>query len=365
MARSVRSSGGFGGRFGLGWNSQSWAVRLAIITGVVSCLMVVARNSASAFLAMEHAFSLSPTRVFHGEVYEVLTYALLENPFHPDGRVDIINLVMSVYVLWVFGLQIEQRVGSRTFVGYFFGFAAAGALFALGCSLVFPSVSWRSGRRLGRGTAFTVVYARLNPDNPILIGFLIPVAGRYLVYLTLGILVLESIAMGPAYSCHFGAFAAAEISMRGLRPGRPTCSSARGRSSATCASGPARLPSSRATRTRTRATTPATCTSADCSRGFARLLDPHQADVEEYRLSRPSSSYMSSRRRERPGPCSNRDHGYPPPRSMAGSFHSVDIPRTLARSSGEESEVGRPAARALHRSEARRHRNPEVHQCDS
>jgi membrane associated rhomboid family serine protease len=193
---------------------------LAILTGAVSVLMVVARNSSVAYIAMEHAFQLSPNRVFHGEIYEILTYALLENPFTPDGQVNIINLVLSVYMLWVFGLQIEQHVGSRTFVGYFFGFAAVGALFALFVSLVFPSARmayWDGAWVVG--TAFTVVYARLNPDNPILIGFLIPVAGRYLVYLTLGILVLESLAMGPVYFLpHFGAFAAAEISMRGLTP---------------------------------------------------------------------------------------------------------------------------------------------------
>ena len=97
------------------------------------------------------------------------------------------HLFINMFMLWMFGMRIENVLGSRRFVFFYF-ICLAGAsvlqllivsapfLFGVGTPGIFPTVG-ASGAVLGVLAAFGLLF----PDEPIYLYFFVPIPAKWLV----------------------------------------------------------------------------------------------------------------------------------------------------------------------------------------
>jgi len=206
----MRPAQGFGGSFGIRWDLRLWSTRLAIVTFVLSVLLMGAHHlPESVGIGIIKGFTFAPAEVRHGLVWQLATYAFAE--------VNPLNLLFTVYALLVFGAGVEERVGSNAFFGWFFGLALAGSLVAVGLSFIWGAVA--DSRYLGASVValgLLVVWVALNRGATINFFMVLPMKAEWLLYLTLGMMVLSAwSARSPAeYVPHFAAFFGAELATR-------------------------------------------------------------------------------------------------------------------------------------------------------
>ena len=198
-----------GSAFGITWEPGSWAVRLALATLAISIVTMGAHLASPVFSnAMGRAFILTPGQVVHQfSFWQLLTFAFTYT--------EPIGLLFAVYALWVFGIDIERQIGSRSFVAYFFGLAFAGGLVTTLFSLVFKSlqgVPYQGAFAVGAG--LIAVWARLHRGAQVNF-FMFPMKAETLAWLTLGMIILYSLAYHPAmFIPDYVAFFAGDLSMR-------------------------------------------------------------------------------------------------------------------------------------------------------
>jgi membrane associated rhomboid family serine protease len=154
--------------------------------------------------------ALSPTRVLHGEIWRLVTYAFCHEvggglPWH-----IIFNML---FVAW-WGTTLERMYGTREFVLFYLTAAAASGLAFLGLSLLQGDPTPAIGAS-GAVMAIMALYAIFFPREEILLFFLLRVQIRFLVlgYLIFDLLpVLQSLSGesrgdGVAHAAHLGGLA--------------------------------------------------------------------------------------------------------------------------------------------------------------
>ncbi|HWV37519.1 MAG TPA: hypothetical protein VN033_03475 [Vulgatibacter sp.] len=164
------------------------AIRLTIAVAAFSILSAVSGR----FLA-EHLL-LTPSRVVAGELWQVVTYALMV-PLYSGGA--IFSFLISLYFLYAIGSQVEAVLGSRRLLGFYVGTTALGALVTI-------PVAYLAGRQgatfhglwVGLG-ALTILFAHQYARQPIYLMFVLPIQGKQLIYVSFGILALFAILEGP------------------------------------------------------------------------------------------------------------------------------------------------------------------------
>ena len=150
-------------------------------------------------------FGLTPAAVFEQVwIWQPFTYLFLHGGFG--------HILFNMLALWMFGVQLERRWGTRFFLKYYFitGVGAAvSTLIAsllpfLGGSSIYYSVTiGASGAVYGVLLAFAMYY----PDVPILFFLLFPIPARYFVMIIGGIAFLMSVSAtggGIAHIAHLG-----------------------------------------------------------------------------------------------------------------------------------------------------------------
>ena len=155
---------------------------------------------------------LIPDRVlFGGEVWRLFTYAWL----HAEG--DFWHILINMYLLWIFGRAIEQRVGSREFLFFYCAAAVAGGIVFTLLEALFPGVGTANGVPIvcvgasGAVMAVTVLRAIWEPQMTILIFFFLPcplwvLASFYALWETYYVLAQIGMGLsdGVAHGAHFG-----------------------------------------------------------------------------------------------------------------------------------------------------------------
>jgi membrane associated rhomboid family serine protease len=122
---------------------------------------------------LTEALVLDPSKVAHGEVWRLLTYAFL----HSDHWWHI---VFNMLFLWWFGHEMEDLYGSREFLSFYLVAAVLGGLgFQLAWAMDWiPTARHQVPVCLGASgavTAVMVLYALHYPTRVILIWFILPV----------------------------------------------------------------------------------------------------------------------------------------------------------------------------------------------
>lgn len=157
-------------------------------------------------------FGLRPATVIErGWVWQPLTYMFL--------HAGLFHLLFNMFVLWMFGMEIEHLWGRNEFLKYYFvcGLGAAALSFVFSWD---SYVVGASGAVLGVLLAFGLLF----PDRYIYLWFLIPIRAKYLVAGIAGLQILYLIAGttgGIAYAAHLGGMAAGWLYLTWGRGGAP------------------------------------------------------------------------------------------------------------------------------------------------
>lgn len=199
-ARAYDPTGGMLPR-GLKW--------LLVANGAVFALQLLTRLALGRDVLV-YVFGLQPaTVILRGWVWQPVTYMFLHAGF--------LHLAFNLFVLWMFGMEIERLWGRREFLRYYFvcGLGAAALSFLFGWNSI---VIGASGAVLGVLLAFGILF----PDRYIYLWFLIPIRAKYLVagIAALELLFLATRAGGPiANAAHVGGMLAGWVYLKWGRGG--------------------------------------------------------------------------------------------------------------------------------------------------
>jgi len=130
---------------------------------------------------------VTPTRVLHDlAVYQLITYMFLHGNF--------LHILINMFVLWMFGREIEQTWGTKRFVWYYLLTGLAGGIFTVifQPNFALPTIG-ASGAIYGLLAAYAVMF----PNRTIYLYFLIPIKVKYAVILFVGLELLASMSATP------------------------------------------------------------------------------------------------------------------------------------------------------------------------
>jgi len=170
-------------------------------------------------LAFDRLLALSVESLKSGHVWTLFTYSFL----HDTGGLILLHLLFNCLGLWFLGRELLPLLGSRRFVGLWFG------AIVLGGSL-WAATNWRTGGEVIGASAgvagLLVAYGCINPNQRLtLLLFFIPVTvvAKYLVLTSLvidllGFVFFEVLGraspLGWAHSAHLGGMAAGWLYFR-------------------------------------------------------------------------------------------------------------------------------------------------------
>lgn len=182
----------------LGTHLPNTVLGVVIATAGATILGALLQHADVPFFA---AAALVPEGVFRGELWRLVTWTFLEpNP---------IGLIFACLLLAWLGRDLSAAWGHWRFVGVYLGFAAAVAV-----ATCLVGLFWSSLRLQPYATAWAMVDAILIawaihfPGRQILLYFVIPIAGRNLVYITIAGTALFALFSHPVfYVPHFIAIA--------------------------------------------------------------------------------------------------------------------------------------------------------------
>jgi len=143
---------------------------------------------------------LNPSRAIYGlQVWQFVTYMFV--------HANYVHLLFNMLALWMFGGPVEEAMGSRKFINYYFLTGLGAAFFV--CVFFPNSVTiGASGAIYGLLAAFGMIF----PDAVVLVFFLFPMRAKYFVLLFAAIELYATIANNGgesdsiAYFAHIGGF---------------------------------------------------------------------------------------------------------------------------------------------------------------
>ena len=131
-------------------------------------------------------FGLNSQAVLHGFIWQPVTYMFLHYNFT--------HLLFNMFALWMFGSDIEEAWGARSFLFYYF-FTGIGAgllsfLTSIGVNVITIGAS-------GAIFGILVAFGMLFPDRTVLAFFLFPMRARTFVILFAAIELWMTLGSGP------------------------------------------------------------------------------------------------------------------------------------------------------------------------
>jgi membrane associated rhomboid family serine protease len=122
---------------------------------------------------LNYIFGLVPA-LFWGKffVWQLVTYIFLHGNFW--------HLFFNLFVLWIFGCEIERYMGSRRFIQYFFITAIGAGICTV---LVTPGLRVPVVGASGGIYGLLLAYAWFFPERHIYIWFLFPLKAKHFVFL--------------------------------------------------------------------------------------------------------------------------------------------------------------------------------------
>ena len=188
------------------------AVRALIVLNVAGYLLALVVPAVSIWLG------LVPALVFERWwVWQPVTYMFLHG--------GLFHLLFNMLALWMFGVDLERRWGTRFFARYYFISGIGAAATTLVVSLLpysfaaplYASVTvGASGAVYGLLVAFAMMY----PHRPIYLYMLFPIPARIFVLIIGAISFLSSVSEargGVAHAAHLGGLVAGYLYLVGLR----------------------------------------------------------------------------------------------------------------------------------------------------
>ncbi|MDE3178293.1 MAG: rhomboid family intramembrane serine protease [Acidobacteriota bacterium] len=157
-----------------------------------------------------HVFGLTPYMVTHGlYLWQPFTYLFLHAGFF--------HIIFNLYVLWVFGPDVENAWGGRRFLFYYFLTGTGGGIVDI---LIGPGSPVMTIGCSGALFGVMLAYAVLFP-NRIIYYLIIPMKAKWFVAI---IAVIEFVDLlsspnsGVSYIAHVSGLLIGYLYLRGLRP---------------------------------------------------------------------------------------------------------------------------------------------------
>jgi len=157
---------------------------------------------------------LTPDTVIHNfTLWQLFTYLFLHaGPWH---------LIVNMFVLWMFGVQLEREWGTRQFLKYYFlcgiGAGICDVLMHAALGDWSTTTVGASGAIFGLLLAFGVLY----PNQTILMNFLFPIKAKYFVMIYAAVELWSCIAVdnsGVSSIAHLGGMATGFIYLKSGLP---------------------------------------------------------------------------------------------------------------------------------------------------
>lgn len=172
------------------------AVRAIIIANVA---LFLPSFFAPAF--MQQYLGLVPELLLtKGWIWQLITYAFV--------HADITHVLFNMLIVWMFGVELEQRWGSVAFAKFYVVCAIGAAITVLGVSLLpFDStrVMYVASTIGASGAAYGLLmaWALLFPTREILLFFVFPVQARYAVLIFGALAFFSGLGSGGGTVAHF------------------------------------------------------------------------------------------------------------------------------------------------------------------
>jgi membrane associated rhomboid family serine protease len=170
-----------------------WVGRLIVANAVVLLLLMTVFTSP----ALQQALRFSPGEAL-ARPWTFVSYMFV--------HAGLLHLVLNMFMLYVFGVPVEHRLGGRTFLVYYLYCGVGAAVFSLALSgiMQIPPFIGASGAILGLGVAFAMLW----PDAEMfVIPFPMPIKARTLILGLIGLDIILSLVAprdGVAHLAHVG-----------------------------------------------------------------------------------------------------------------------------------------------------------------
>ena len=153
---------------------------------------------------------LVPAAVWHGQLWRLVTWVFFDPGLSP------LSLLFWAMMLLLFGRDLCDAWGWRRFTGVYLGIAAAAGVVT--CLI---ALAWRALMEANYMdtwpvvNALVVAWALMFPTRQILFNLVIPVSGKALVWITIGVTVFFALLYGiGAFVPHLAALAVIFANMR-------------------------------------------------------------------------------------------------------------------------------------------------------
>jgi len=200
------------------YDSPSWGFRTGLIPPVIKALLI---SNTLIFLlsyfyssVINQLFGLVPLAVWSQfAIWQPVTYMFLHGSFF--------HILFNMFVLWMFGSDLERTWGSRQFLQYYLICGIGAGLF----NVLFQPHSMvpiigASGAIYGLLVAFALMY----PNRLVYLYFLFPVKVKYMVIVLVAIEFFSSMLGSPqsgvAHLAHLGGAVIGFIYIKGILQGR-------------------------------------------------------------------------------------------------------------------------------------------------
>lgn len=186
---------------------------ILVACAAVFLVSLVARDTVFAWLG------LIPYLVVHElRIWQPVTYIFVHG--------GVFHLVFNMLLIWMFGVELERRWGTRAFTKFFFVCGVAAGLATLAAGLLPIDAAWRietyAGVTVGASGAFygiAYAWARAFPHRTVLMFMIFPVQARWFVIILIGmdfaIAVSSRLTSGTAHLAHFAGLIAAYLYLNG------------------------------------------------------------------------------------------------------------------------------------------------------
>jgi membrane associated rhomboid family serine protease len=162
---------------------------LLIINGIIFFITIIAQNIVIGDNLLSNIitkyFGLIPFNYPYASFlpWQLITYQFLHGGFS--------HIFFNMLILWMFGMEIENIMGSRKFLVFYLSAGVGGGLLQI-------LLGSGGGPIIGASAAVygvMVAFAMFFPDRMIYIYFLFPVKAKYLI---VGMMVIEFLSVGDA-----------------------------------------------------------------------------------------------------------------------------------------------------------------------
>lgn len=160
--------------------------------------LVLFRTSFTDLLALHPRLVIT-----RGYIWQIISYMFLHG--------DVFHIAINMFIIWMFGRELERIWGSRRFLRFYLACGIGGAAFSFAFAYN-TAVIGASAAAYG----ILLAYGILFPNQRLLLWFFLPIRARTLVIALVFIELVKgfSVSDGIAHFAHLGGMAAALVFLR-------------------------------------------------------------------------------------------------------------------------------------------------------